>query len=103
MKSLTKRNIALVVLSVIVALCSLTFAATVKPARATEDGAKPETLQFQVMESAQIRIGQSAEEDAESTSGIRFRVKMDYETASYVKANDGTVTLGFIITPKQLF
>ncbi|MBE5754521.1 MAG: hypothetical protein E7340_04235 [Clostridiales bacterium] len=103
MKSLTKRNIALVVLSVIVALCSLTFAATVKPARATEDGAKPETLQFQVMESAQIRIGQRAEEDAASTSGIRFRVKMDYETASYVKANDGTVTLGFIITPKQLF
>ena len=101
MKSLTKRNLLLVVLSLIVALCSLTFAATVKPARA-EEFAKPETLQFEVMEAASIRIGKSAEVETQSTSGLRFRVQMDYATASYVKGNEG-VKLGFIITPKALF
>ncbi len=101
MKSLTKRNLTLIVLSVVVALCSLTFAATVKPVRA-EEIAKPETLQFQVMEAASIRIGKSADNDADSTSGLRFRVQMDYATASYVKGNEG-VKLGFIITPKALF
>ncbi len=99
MKSLTKRNLALIVLSVVVALCSLTFAATVKPAKATE---KP-VLSFQVMEAASIRIGKSAEVETQSTSGLRFRAQMDYATASYVKANPTTVKLGFIITPKALF
>ncbi len=93
MKSLTKRNLLLVVLSVIVAICSLTFAATVKPAKAAE---KP-VLSFQVMEAAQLRVNHD-----NRGAGLRFRVQMDYATASYIKANDD-VSLGFIVTPKALF
>ncbi|MBE5755000.1 MAG: hypothetical protein E7340_06710 [Clostridiales bacterium] len=93
MKSLTKRNIALVVLSVIVALCSLTFAATVKPARATEDG----TYNITVIEAAQVRVGLNDNDN----SGIRFRVTMNGATKDKILADN--VQLGFIITPYEYF
>ncbi len=94
MKSLTKRNLVLVVLSVIVAICSLTFAATVKPVNAEETAVNNIT----VVEAASVRVGLKENE----YSGIRFRVKMDEATKGNIIDNDN-VQLGFIITPKYYF
>ena len=94
MKSLTKRNLLLVVLSLIVAICSLTFAATVKPARAEETAVNNVT----VMEAASVRVGLKENE----YSGIRFRVILDEATKNNIVDNDN-VQLGFIITPKYYF
>ncbi len=94
MKSLTKRNLTLIVLSVVVALCSLTFAATVKPARAEETAVNNVT----VMEAASVRVGLKENE----YSGIRFRVILDEATKNNIVDNDN-VQLGFIITPKYYF
>ncbi len=95
MKSLTKRNLTLVVLSLIVAICSLTFAATVKPTKAEE--VVPAISHFKVIEKASIRTGA----DEGTFPGIRFRVQMDASTKAYV--DQSGVTLGFIITPKALY
>ena len=94
MKSLTKRNLLLVVLSLIVAVCSLTFAATVKPASAEETAVNNVT----VMEAASVRVGLKENE----YSGIRFRVILDEATKNNIVDNDN-VQLGFIITPKYYF
>ncbi len=93
MKSLTKRNLLLVVLSLIVALCSLTFAATVKPAKAATA-----VNNITVMEAASVRVGLKENE----YSGIRFRVILDEATKNNIVDNDN-VQLGFIITPKYYF
>ena len=94
MKALSKKSLILV-LSFIFALSALMFAFSFKPVKA-ETGTTISS--WQVMEGAQIRLGGAGT----FSSGLRFRVKMDYQTASYVKANDN-VTMGFIITPKYYF
>ena len=104
MKSLTKRNLLLVVLSLIVALCSLTFAATVKPARA-EDVTPITVGTLEVMEEASIRIGKDADTGVVggAQSGIRFRARIDADTYAALTAENSPAYMGFLITPKQLY
>ena len=75
MKSLTKRNLLFVLLSVVLPLCSLTFAATVKPAKAAT-AIDWSTATFEGMEEASIRIGKDADTGVVggAQSGIRFRL-----------------------------
>ena len=103
MKSLTKRNLTLIVLSVVVALCSLTFAATVKPARA-EDVTPITVGTLEVMEEASIRIGTDVNGNVGGAqSGIRFRARVDKATYEALTAENSPAYMGFLITPKQLY
>ncbi len=104
MKSLTKKNVLIIVLSVVVAICTLTFTATAKPVKAagTIDW---NTATFEVMEEASIRIGKDDETGVVggAQSGLRFRARVDADIYAVLTAEDSTAYMGFLITPKALF
>ena len=102
MKTLSRKNILVLVLSFIFALSMVAFTSTVQPAKAGGKVLITVTeADFQILDEASVRIKGTAEKPG---SGIRFRAKVSdsLKTALESETTDGAY-IGFIITTKEIF